>query len=178
MTSKSTFLRNLVKSRPTYKLNGNILKIDSRIESYDYEIQSEHSCIYTFDTDLNLLYVSSILDLIGKFPLKYVYPPDMQDFFFEILEETRIKGFTKYHVQLNGSHILYSSTTVTDQSNKTVCIIISELPFRNVQSISVIAPKIKKCFDNNRIHISYIVNQVGDIYGSESKSNNSNFLNY
>lgn len=177
MAAKNQFYKSLVKARPAYKLTDNILKLDSRIDSYDYEIQSDISCIYTFDTDYNLLFASSLLNSIGKIPLQEIFPPDMQDFFFEILEETRIKGMVKYHVQLNGRHILYTCSTVTNQSNKTICLTLAELPFRNVQSISVIAPKIKKNFDNNKIHISYIVNRNGDIFGSESKSTNSYFLN-
>lgn len=177
MANKNQFYKNLVKARPAYRLKDNVLKIDSRIDSYDYEIQSDISCIYTFDNDFNLIFASSLLSTVGKIPLQDVFPSDMQDFFHEILEETRIKGVTKYHVQLNGRHIMYTSYTVTDQSNNTICLTLAELPFRNVQSISVIAPKIKKTFDNNKIHISYIVNRNGDIFGSEAKSINSHFLN-
>lgn len=174
-----SYIKSLVKSRPHYLFTNNILKIDSRIDTYDYEIQSDICCIYTFNKDFNCLFVSAINDPpVNKRHLTEIFPQDMHDFFIEILEETVAKKkLIKYHIQLNNKHILFTCNLVHDLSNDIVFLALSELPFRNVQSISVISPKLKKNIDNNNIFHSYIINDKGDILGLGPLSEKKYFLN-
>lgn len=174
-----SYIKTLVKSRPHYYLTNNILKIDNRIESYDYEIQSDICCIYTFNKDFNCLFVSSINDPpVNKRHLTEIFPQDMHDFFIEILEETITKKkLIKYHIQLNNKHILFTCNLVYDLSNDIVFIALSELPFRNVQSISVISPKLRRNIDKNDIFHSYIINDIGEILGWGPLSERKYFLN-
>lgn len=176
-TIKNNFTKTFVKYRPLYKIVENTMQIDHRIESYEYEIQTENSCVYTFDNDRKCTFISVIQEPIHNLDIESVFPYDLVDFITGLLDTTREKSICRVHGILNNIHILYSTSIISDQNNQPLGIVLTEYLFKNVQSIASVAPKIKKTFDQSKINIAYIINRSGMIFGTESDCLNTRLFN-
>ena len=143
-----------------YKLKNNILQIDQRIKTYDYEFKMNAICLYVFDMELNCTH-SSDLDVTFKKPLSYIFPEDVCYFFETLLKNTLTKP-QMVHVNLNGTHLLYSTNTILDHTNNHIGIMLYQMPFTQVQTLQTMQK-----YDFLRKQINYIVELNGNIFAME-----------
>ena len=162
---------SIAKFRKFYKPNNNILTVDGRIESYEFEVDTKQMCTYTFDNDNHCIFISIMGKLTEKKNVEDIFPEDLNDFIFDLIRITKIEINKKIHVVLNEHHILYSCSILQNLTSKHIGVIICELPFTNVQSMT------KNILQPANLHIAYIVDSKGDLFGLEKNSKEVPFLN-
>lgn len=149
-----------ITQRGLYKKKGNTLQIDQRIKTYDYEFQMDYITSYVFDRDLHCIFCSYTSK--KKTPtLKDVFPADLVDFMEMLVRNSFVKA-QMIHVKLNENHVLFSTNQLIDHTNRIMGIIVYEIPFSNVQTISVLS---NTDFKNNQTKI--VLDKDGVIFAIE-----------
>jgi hypothetical protein len=156
------------KPKSIYKQKNNILQIDHRLKTYDYDFKMDGLSYYIFDIEFNCIYATD-LDLPVKRSYTNLFPEDIHDFFDTLFRNTLVKS-QMVHVQLNGTHLLYNTNPFIDHMNNIIGIMLYEIPFTQVQSL-----QIEKNYEFLHLQIHYIVNFNGDIFAME-KINWDKFL--
>jgi hypothetical protein len=156
------------KSNSIYKAKNNILQIDHRLKTYDYEFKMDAISFYIFDIEFNCIYATDF-DLPKKKPFSSIFPEDVSDFFDTLLKNTLVKS-QMVHVQLNDSHILFNTNPFIDHLNNTIGVMLYEIPFTQVQTLQT-----EKIYEFLHLQIHYILSIDGDIFAME-KLNWDKFL--
>jgi hypothetical protein len=147
--------------RPFMKARDNVLKIDHRLEQYEYDMNTNEMNIYVFDKRMTC-FVQSTSNHVQKLHLEQLFPTDLVEFFRTLLENSW-KHSQMIHVVLNNKHILYSSLELKGENNEPIGIMLHEIPFSQVQS-----------FASNSsltgLQVSYVIDKDGVIFAMEKIS--------
>ena len=143
-----------------YKEEDNILEIDKRLHTYEYEFKLNKISYYIFDKELNCIYISDF-DLKKKKPLKDIFPTDLINFFQSMLTNTLIRNQI-LHVNLNNNHILFTTNNFMDHLDKIIGVMLYEIPFSQVQLLPLL-----HTIDYFHIPINCIVDITGNIVAME-----------
>jgi hypothetical protein len=152
---------SVVKKKNTlYKPDNNSLRIDQRIQSYDYDFKMDNIGFYIFDIDLNCIYATDLF-LTKKKTLKDIFPKDLIEFFDTFLRSAITKS-QMIHVVINDQHIFFNTTPFLDHMNNTIGTMLYEVPFAKVQSL-----QIAKENTFRHMHINIVFDTKGNVFALE-----------
>jgi hypothetical protein len=152
-----------------YKSKNNSLQIDKRLKTYDYEFQLDRMSFYVFNNDLKCMSGTDLKIVKGRNLVKHIFPTDLCDFMEMLIKNTLIKT-QMIHVQLNNSHVLYTTQQCLDHLNNIVSVILYEIPFSNVQSMT---NAILNGIEEYIVH--FMIQEDGTIFSVEHYSWNKYF---
>jgi hypothetical protein len=144
-----------------FKISDNNIQIMSNRITFNYGHEIDKLVCYIFDREYFCKSISTV-HLIKPIHLQELFPIEVLPIFVKLFNAT-IENSQFLHLIVNGKHIYYTTNVYSNEQKRTVGIILHELPFSQVELLSM--KKLPKYYYQN-----ILFDKQGVIFGMDKNS--------